>query len=80
MILMERYLDEIDCTVSIEKLSAVEVQVNVRDSLGVIEWCRNTTSGELALDMYWHPFAYGLRIEPREDIDAMIDKIKAIGS
>lgn len=61
-VLMERKLDADnldDCVIAIEKLSAVEVQVNIRDSLGTVIFCRNTDNGELALDIYHHPWFHG---------------------
>lgn len=62
-VLMERRLDadNLDATISIEKLSAVEVQVNVRDRTGTVMFARNTTDGELALDIYYHPWYHGFK-------------------
>lgn len=61
-VLMERRLeaDNLDATIQIELLSAVEVQVNVRE-YDTVTWCRNTMDGELALDMYHHPWYYGYK-------------------
>lgn len=58
MILHERKLEGFDRTVTLE-LDGKNVQVNIRDSLGTVEWARNTEDGKLALDMFRHPFAFG---------------------
>ena len=38
----------------------VGLQINVSDkAFGIVEWCKNTTDGKKAMDIYNHPYFYG---------------------
>jgi len=63
MILCERDIDT-DYEIKVEYDPMIGLQINVQDkTLGIIEWCKNTTDGKLAMDIYNHPYFYGFGLE-----------------
>jgi hypothetical protein len=73
MVLMERKLEGQDITISIELVNPVELKVSAVTSGGFNLWSRNTMIGEDAIEMYWHPYAFGL-----EDYSANVGASEAV--
>lgn len=63
MILCERDIDS-DHKIVVEHDPMVGLQVAVRDkTFDIVEWCKNTTDGKKAMDIFRHPYFYGFGLE-----------------